>query len=79
MMLHVNVLGIKSVFIEIRKERKEIKKRRGNIPRDVAIWLFHGSSRWTLKEIGEEFGISYGAAGKAAKRVENAAGKDSKL
>ncbi len=55
------------------------KKRRGNIPRDVAIWLFHGSSRWTMKEIGEEFGISYGAAGKAAKRVEIAAGKDSKL
>jgi len=32
-----------------------------------------------MKEIGEEFGISYGAAGKAAKRVEIAAGKDSKL
>lgn len=64
--------GVKA--IELKK-----KKRRDNTPRDVAIWLFHRFSKWSMKEIGEEFGVGYGAISKAVIRISLNAEKDESL
>ena len=61
------VAGKCGVDVDVLKE----KGRHKNQPRDLAVTVFHRLSKWSLEEIGTEFGTSRSAVSKIVSRAEN--------
>ncbi|MGH7884423.1 MAG: helix-turn-helix domain-containing protein [Thermodesulfobacteriota bacterium] len=60
-------------------EKEVISKKRGNIYRQLAIYIVKISTDLSLKEIGETFNMDYSDVSQTCRRLEDKIGKDRKL
>lgn len=56
-----------------------LKKQRGNIYRQITLYLVKRYSSLSLKEIGKTFNMDYTAVSQATRRFEDKIGKDNKI
>ncbi|HWP92713.1 MAG TPA: helix-turn-helix domain-containing protein, partial [Thermodesulfobacteriota bacterium] len=71
---------IGSIMSSFGVEREEIfRKKKGNIYRQMALYLIKKYTMLSLKEIGEVFGMDYAAVSQACKRFERLSEKNRKV
>ncbi|HWP93490.1 MAG TPA: helix-turn-helix domain-containing protein, partial [Thermodesulfobacteriota bacterium] len=71
---------IGSIMSSFGVEREEVfRKKRGNIYRQMALYLIKKYTMLSLKEIGEVFGMDYAAVSQACKRFERLSEKNRKV
>jgi len=71
------IIKVSQVF-NLTKE-SVLKKQRGNLYRQIALYLVKSYSSLSLKEIGKIFDMDYTAVSQGARRFENSIKEDGKI